>query len=142
MGVKCAELHGDMNQAQRLEALRRFTDAEALKSEVMNKAGMEIPPFVPSRLLPPPADVLLATDLAARGLDIPGVQTVSVYPFYQCFLSIGSACKKVGWIPLRDVFINHLVFKCQHGSLSRFGCGSKQSMSVKHLVKSQYLSVY
>ncbi len=68
MGLQCAEMHGDMNQPQRLEALRRFTDAETAKDS--KKAASSDP-------APPPADILLATDLAARGLDIPGVQTVS-----------------------------------------------------------------
>ena len=44
LGLHCAELHGDLNQTQRLQALDRFA-----KKEV---------------------DFLLATDVAARGLDI------------------------------------------------------------------------
>lgn len=50
LGLHVGELHGNLTQTQRLDALRKF------KEEQIN--------------------ILLATDLAARGLDIPGVKTV------------------------------------------------------------------
>ncbi|TPX33846.1 hypothetical protein SmJEL517_g03285 [Synchytrium microbalum] len=50
VGMRAGELHGDLNQAQRLEALSAFKSADT--------------PY------------LIATDLASRGLDVPGIKTV------------------------------------------------------------------
>ncbi|CAN6485308.1 unnamed protein product [Victoria cruziana] len=66
-GFKAAELHGDLTQAQRLDALELFR-----KQQV---------------------DFLIATDVAARGLDIIGVQTVVNF---SCPQEINSYVHRVG----------------------------------------------
>ncbi|KAL9260886.1 DEAD-box ATP-dependent RNA helicase 28-like protein [Drosera capensis] len=67
VGLKAAELHGNPTQAQRLDALESFR-----KQEV---------------------DFLIATDVAARGLDIVGVQTVINF---DCPRNVTSYVHRVG----------------------------------------------
>ncbi|KAI9454005.1 DEAD-domain-containing protein [Russula earlei] len=53
LGLSCEELHGDLTQEQRLNALQHFRDGQV--------------------------NYLMATDLASRGLDIKGIETVINY---------------------------------------------------------------
>jgi ATP-dependent RNA helicase DDX27 len=58
-GLKAEELHGDLTQEQRLQALQKFKEGKT--------------------------DYLLATDLASRGLDIKGIEQVLNYEMPNSF---------------------------------------------------------
>lgn len=75
LGLSCTELHGNMTQAQRLEALKRFSYV-GVSDECKNKSAIDQLSEMNEHDIRP-VDILLATDLASRGLDIPNVQTVS-----------------------------------------------------------------
>lgn len=89
MGLRVGELHGNLSQTQRLEALRywqaqlaavgnreiscRFYTSRGLLHSLLMHLLSLLRRFKDEQI-----DVLVATDVAARGLDIEGVKTVSV----------------------------------------------------------------
>lgn len=81
LGLPCAELHGNMTQAQRLEALQRFSNVSENDDSKTKGTVDQLSKINTNDIRP--VDILLATDLASRGLDIPSVQTVINYTLPQ-----------------------------------------------------------
>lgn len=91
MGLKVGELHGELSQTQRLENLRYLQtepNKQQKQTEPQTWAGktvfFTVIVFLFSsffrRFKDEQIDILVATDVAARGLDIDGVKTVSHFP--------------------------------------------------------------
>lgn len=92
MGLKVGELHGNLSQTQRLESLRYARDFQNTWTHFLHKSlGRDIDVIYKEntqmlnrfslvalirRFKDEQIDILVATDVAARGLDIEGVKTV------------------------------------------------------------------
>lgn len=108
MGLKVGELHGNLSQTQRLESLRYTRDFQNTWKHFLHKSlGRDIDVIYKEntqmlnrfslvalirRFKDEQIDILVATDVAARGLDIEGVKTVrsksSILRFFFIFLPL------------------------------------------------------
>ena len=74
LGVKVGELHGNLSQLQVCSLSREFIETRGVNVFCFDQRLDALEKFKNNEI-----DILLATDLAARGLDISDVKTVSIY---------------------------------------------------------------
>ena len=74
LGVKVGELHGNLSQLQVCSLSREFIETRGVNVVCFDQRLDALEKFKNNEI-----DILLATDLAARGLDISDVKTVSIY---------------------------------------------------------------